>query len=387
MFVRKRDIKDETINPFRYGSLVDEGHYCIRGGAQKRLQRAMHSGQNVTLIGERRTGKSSLIYSAAEHTKNCTLVYTDFWAVSDVGDFVRRCINAFDHLEDQEGLFKKITRAIPQISVTMSVDPITGSPTLTPTLNPTHKPTPETIAQVARLWASLVEKGQKLVIALDEFQDILKMKQADQVLGVLRKEIQALGNVSVIFSGSIRSDMEQIFINDKSPFYKSSSILFLDKRDFDDWDGFLKERFKSGDIGISDELLSQIKSMANENPGDTQQLCSAVWEMTPAGENVTEERIRQGLAQIFRDENKAYEHIMTELTSQQLSILRTLAQLGGASIQSKEFLLTAGIAHASSSKSSVTRLLKLRILQEGSDGEKVQFSNPFFKQWLIWKKY
>ena len=82
---------------------------------------------------------------------------------------------------------------------------------------------------------------------------------------------------------------------------------------------------------------------------------------------------------------KGYEQIVADVSAQQLAVLRTIAQMGGTSIQSGDFLALSGIRHASSAKAAATQLVPRRILQETPDG--LKFSNTFFQAWLVHVRY
>ncbi len=376
-----------SVNPFLYGSIVGPENFCPRTRLQKRLSSLMRSGQNVAMAGPRRVGKSSLIHHTASSIRNATLVYADLWGVRTMSDFVRRCVQSLDAIADKATLLQKITNALPGLTVTLGVDPMTGNPTLSPTLAARRKAPPETVSQIARLWASLADGKRKIIVALDEFQDLAGMEDANQVLGVLRQEIQTLNKIPFCFCGSIRNEMWRLFATDGAPFYKSAAILEIAADDFDDWTGYLRKKFADSRIKIDDETLEQIIRLADGNPGDTQQLCAAVWEFaqTRSPRTISQEHAKQALLQVFADERKGYEQIIADISGQQLAVLRTIAQMGGESIQSAEFLGTAGITHASSAKAAATRLVSRRILQETSAG--LKFSNPFFRNWLLHVRY
>ncbi len=374
-------------NPFLFGSIVDEDDFCSRSKYSDRLTLNFKRGQNIAVIGPRRVGKSSLIHHAARMIKGSTLVYTDFWGIHTLADFVRRCIQALDVIEDKASLLQKISQTIPGLTVSVGIDPITGTPTMTPALSSRKKPPPESIAQIARLWSALNEGKQKLIIGLDEFQDVSAIEQGDQVLGILRKEIQILGKIPFCFCGSIRNDMWKIFSDERGAFYKSAAIIEVSADGFDDWRGFLRGKFESTRLKIDEQSLDEIFRYADGNPGDTQQLCSSVWEQSKARKcrKIDSAIIHSALLQVFADERKGYEQIVSDVSGQQLAVLRSIAQLGGASVQSGEFLHSAGITHASSAKAAATRLVNRRILQETPTG--LKFSNPFFQAWLLHVRY
>ena len=50
------------MRPFKYGCVVTGDAFCPRPALQKALVGNIRDGQNVVLVGERRMGKTSLVY-------------------------------------------------------------------------------------------------------------------------------------------------------------------------------------------------------------------------------------------------------------------------------------------------------------------------------------
>jgi len=62
-----------------------------------------------------------------------------------------------------------------------------------------------------------------------------------------------------------------------------------------------------------------------------------------------------------------------------------LARVGGEAPFSTRFLQEAGIATSASVTKTLNRLMKLKIIFKHETGG-YRFTNPFFKNWLLWKK-
>ncbi|MCP4752305.1 MAG: hypothetical protein GY866_15540, partial [Proteobacteria bacterium] len=65
------------MNPFRYGQIVKEHDFCLRPELEKKLAGEIKRGQNITIQGERRTGKSSLIFETIRKLRRHRIVYID----------------------------------------------------------------------------------------------------------------------------------------------------------------------------------------------------------------------------------------------------------------------------------------------------------------------
>ena len=66
----------------------------------------------------------------------------------------------------------------------------------------------------------LDENNKKAVIFFDEFQEIGKIAQTGNIEGAIRTAAQEMQNLSIIFSGSIRTLLIQMFNDEQRPLYK-----------------------------------------------------------------------------------------------------------------------------------------------------------------------
>jgi uncharacterized protein len=370
------------MNPFKYGQVVSNEDFCPRPELIKQLIRFAESGQNVVVQGERRMGKTSLIHEAFRHTKDFQLVYVDLLEIKTTDDLCRRLLKAIISFENQAGKLEKLIKSLSRLRPTISLDSFTGQPTVS--LDPRISLEPDSIESVLDLISSM-RKRSPVIVVFDEFQDVLNLPDSNQVLALLRSKIQFQGEIAYIFSGSIRNAMNDIFSNSDSPFFKSALCLDVHGLEKDDFNQFLKAKFRKGKRKISNETLGQISSIGDTVPGDIQELCGALWDTTSQGETISESNFRKAFELIFSREAKGYESVMTLVTGQQLKCLTGLARMGGQSPFSEDFLEGVGITHPASVQKALKRLVKLRVIYR-YQGE-YKFVNPFFKHWLLWKNY
>ncbi len=279
-------------------------------------------------------------------------------------------------------VLERVLDALPRVTISVSPDPVTGLPALMPTIAPDVF-RPDNLVGLLAVVDSLAAK-RKLVVVFDEFQDVAAVPEATALLSVLRGRIQFMGSTPFVFAGSVRNDMWQMFAAQGSPLYKSADFIEVGSRQFDDFSGFLRARFRAGGKTIDAELVAEVLRICDDVPGDAQQLCAALWDCA-AGREVAARHLGPALEEIFRNESRAYEAIVTELPAQQLKVLSVLARKGGSSALGKEFLQATGITHASSVKRALTRLCQRRLIFSAA-GE-YRFSNPFLKLWLVHKGY
>jgi hypothetical protein len=150
---------------------------------------------------------------------------------------------------------------------------------------------------------------------------------------------------------------------------------------YDTFAPFLLEKFKSGNREIDEELMREIFTLAQDIPGDIQQICEAIWSVSEDGESLGRGHIPKAFELIFARESKAYEAIMNGLTANQVNVLRTLAKLGGEQPTSKEFIREVGDISKEGVRASLHRLEDQRILYRTAQG--IKFSDTFFRAWLL----
>ena len=370
------------MNPFKYGQIVTDVDFCPRLSLETILSEHIISGQNVLIEGERRTGKSSLIIKTAKEIKNYRILYIDINQIKTLNDLINRITNSLVSLDRQTKFFEKLVRVISHLRPSVSIDSYTGNPSISFNANQVIPP-----KSVERLLEFIYQEhsNKKNIVVFDEFQDILNLNNYESIVAILRSRIQFHSNMPYIFSGSVRKNMDKIFYDPDSPFFKSAikmEIGALEKEIFGD---YIKEKFLSGKRMIKSSALDTIFLKTEENPGDVQELCNALWSITEYNTTINQSNVEDALKVIFAREKEFYEHTISLLTSPQLRCLVSIANLGGKGIQSGEFLESSGILHASSIKKAATRLIDLKILYNYK--KEYRFNSPFFRSWLLYKKY
>lgn len=370
------------MNPFKYGRVVFDDDFCPRPELEQQLKSFITSFQNVLLEGERRTGKTSLIYQTVRRLDKRRLLYIDILEIKTADDLCRRIIKAIVSMEQKNGLTQRMMKALAHLKPAITFDPLTGAPSLS--LDASVKMQPDSIEGLMDLVDSENER-KPLVVVFDEFQDILNLKDAPAALALLRSKIQFHTAIPYIFAGSVRNRMDGIFHDPESAFFKSAVTLNVETLDPEVFADFLQAKFRIGKRKVSSSLLDKIFKIAQDVPGDVQQMCGAVWEITAEGDDIGDEVIPPALELIYSRELKGYEAALSRLTGQQLRCLMGLAVVGGKSPLSSQFIKASGINQPASVKRALNRLTQLNIIYRYQ--KEYKFINPFFKSWLIYKGF
>jgi uncharacterized protein len=369
------------MNPFTYGRVVSRKNYCSRPELEAKLRQRLLAVQNTYLEGERRTGKTSLVIQTVAGMASKRLVYVDLLEVRTIEDVHKRTLNGIVKAEGNAGFLQAALKSVAALRPTLSFDPVSGKPSLS--VHAAARLMPESLEGLLDIFSG--RQYRSTVVVIDEFQDILNLPEAYKVLAVLRGKIQFLRNAPFVFCGSIRGKMHTIFTDHDSPFFKSALPIEVGPIDHIAFRKFIAHKFREAKIRIAPETIERILHIANENPGDTQQLCAAVFDVTNPDSTVSEDTLTEALQQIFAEERKGYEACLANITATQLKCLVTVARLGGKNTLSGEFLRACGILQPSTVRKSLLRLEDLKILFKTNN--EYRYVNPFFGQWLVGMEY
>ncbi|CAB1074734.1 hypothetical protein D1AOALGA4SA_2553 [Olavius algarvensis Delta 1 endosymbiont] len=366
------------MNPFKYGSIVLGNDFCGRQDLLKQIAAHMEASQNIVVIGERRIGKSSLVYEAVRKQKGTDILYMDLLGIKSVDALCKRMLRAIVTLEKKASWTAKIIQTLSYLKPTVSLDPITSMPVVS--FDASVELKVESIQEVLDLIESLAQK-KRFVVVFDEFQDILKINDADEAIALLRSKIQFHSNIAYVFVGSIRHEMDEIFISPNSAFFKSAIPITVDSLPYEEFSKFLINKFKSGKRQVLPETLKHVFNIANNVTGDIQQLCEVLWEVTSVNDIVSPGNLKAALELVFAREQKSYEAFVGLLTDFQFKCLSALARESGISVYSMDFVKAVGLHSTASVSRAMKRMIDINILFKS--GKEIRFVNPFFKAWLL----
>lgn len=365
------------MNPFKYGRVVSGENYCPRPALTAQLQKLVVAGQNVVVQGERRMGKTSFVCESVRGLAGTRLLYVDLFCVKTLAEFCRRAVMALAELGQQESFLRRVAKAIASLRPQLALDPATGAPTLTLDLKAANS-----VASVEEVMAMIADHGRDggLCVVFDEFQDLLDVPEADTLLARLRAKIQFMEGTAVVFLGSVRNQMRDIFSSPQSPFYKSAAEFSVGAIPVDDFVPFLIDRFAAGHRRADAATVGRIVALADGISGDAQELCETAWLATEDGATIDEAAVRAGLEMVFAREMQSFAAMSGKLTATQTAVLAGLAADGQAKVYSGEFLEKAGIKNVGTVTRALKRLESDNLIYE-YDG-RWRFANPFFREWL-----
>ena len=367
--------------PFVFGVRVEGDTFTDRREETERLKMNFLYGINTILISPRRMGKTSLV------DKVCSLMVDDSIRIARMDAFGCRSeqdfINAFatavlratsskwEEWMENAKLF--LSRFVPKIS--FGQDPINDF-SIALELNEKNHST-EDILQLPELIAR--EKGIRIVVCIDEFQQLGEFPDSLTFQKKLRSVWQLQNHVSYCLYGSKKHLMEQMFQNASYPFYRFGDFFYLEKISEADWVMYITHRFKATGKEIASELATEICRVTERYSSYVQQLAWFVWLKTT--HTATMEDVQFAINRLLDANEPLFIQQTEDLSAYQMNFLRAIVEGVHSGFTQTEVLNRYRLGTAA----NVTRLKKSLTAKDlimSYSPKKLVMSDPILALWL-----
>ena len=367
---------------FVYGVAVSDYNFIGREQETKRLLDNFRGGINVILMSPRRLGKTSLVKHVCNKLdeEDIITVYLDIFGCKSEYDFYNKLAaevlkqTASKHELWLEEAKEFIYRLTPKIS--FSPEPNADFAISLGITPKTHTPE-EVLGMVEKI---AIKKGKRIVICIDEFQQIGEMANSKQIQARLRTVWQHQKQVSYCLFGSKHHLMSAIFLHRSMPFYQFGDIISLDKIATADWVEYIVSHFADGKRTISRALAEDICKFTENYSAYVQQLSWLVFTQKEEGETVTDEDVKQAMNDLLATNEILFMQMIEPLSEYQLNFLRAIA-----SGVTKDFGLSeVREEYKLGSYSNINRL-KTALLERDlieKRGAETVMTDPVFAKWI-----
>lgn len=307
------------MNPFLNVGYQSPLYFCDRDSETKQLLQAIRDGRSITLHSIRRIGKTGLVkhlFYKLRRKKEYLTVYIDIFDSSDAADFTSRLIShILPRIEKNESSFLKlVTRFFGRYRPSISVDPLTGQPNIYLDIQSID----DVKISLDTLFQIISEQKKKVIIAIDEFQQI-QMYKDKTIAAMLRRYLQSMDNLIFIFSGSQTHLLLDIFSSPKKAFFGSTQLFPLDKINPNQYAKFIKFHFDQGLRPIPGSLVEEILSWTKTHTYYTQTFCQRLYSFTDGP--IKQKHLDQIKIQILREQEAVYKNYMSLLSPSQWKLL------------------------------------------------------------------
>ena len=370
----------EDISPFLFGSGASEASFVNRDDEIRRLAVNFRSGIHTIMISPRRWGKSSLVLETARRMKTekkIRFCLIDLFSIHNEQEFYeafcREAIKATsnkaeDWMKAGREFFKSI---LPRFSV--GVDPQNDF-----SVSFDWKQAEQHRNEILQMSEDIArKKGIRLVICIDEFQNIKSFRDSEKIEKNLRAIWQHHKSVSYCLYGSKRHMMTDIFDSPSRAFYRFGDMFFLQKISKAHWEKFIVEKFLSTGKSIAHELATKIAETMNNHSYYVQQLAHLVWMHTP--KKATEETFQFALNELMNFNALFYQTIIENLSNTQINFLNAVIK-GVEKFTSVDAMRSYQLGTPRNVSKSRAALENADII-DMSNG-KVSMLDPAFELWL-----
>lgn len=365
---------------FVYGMSVGGDNFTDRIEETKRIKLDFENGINVILISPRRMGKTSLVKKVISemNTSEIKVVYMDIYDCRCEYDFYNRFAETIMKSTGNqlEQVMENIKRFLVRVSPKLSFSPEPNSE-FSVSLGITPKEySPEEILELPERIAK--EQGVRIVVCIDEFQQIGEFSDSLTVQKRLRGVWQHHQHVSYCFFGSKMHLMENIFQSRRMPFYQFGEMLHLKCIPTEYWVPFICSRFEKYGKKISEEYAARICHTVKNYSSYVQQLA---WDvMAETDKEVNEESFTEGFNALLEQNSSLFIQQTEGLTTYQLNFIRLLCK----GIHSAFNTQSVADLYPLGSKSNVDRIKKSLIDKEiiTIEREGIYLADCVFELWF-----
>lgn len=368
--------------PFIFGKVTTGKNFTDRENEILHLKQNFLAGTNTILISPRRWGKSSLVKKATDELINSKdtikIVHIDMFNIRSEEGFYK----AFSEniIKEVSGKFEEII-ANSKKFLKQWIPKITFSPAAQQEISfglnwKDVKKQPDEILNLPDEIAK--DKGYKIVICIDEFQNIAFFEDPLAFQKKLRSHWQKHQKTTYCLYGSKRHMLMEVFASPSMPFYKFGDLMFLNKIQEKHWKEFIQKRFRSTGKKITRIQASRIASIVKNHPHYVQQLSQLCWFRTE--KELTDNIIDEALESLILQLSLLFQSRTEILSTTQVNFLHAIINKV-EQYSSKETISTYNLGTSSNVIRIKNALTNKEIIDEQIPG-KPEISDPIYEIWL-----
>ncbi len=366
--------------PFIFGVATSGDNFTDRKSETARLLANFKHGINTVLVSPRRWGKTSLVQKVCNLAKSDDLkvVYLDIFSCRSDREFydafasavLKQTSTKWDEWVENAKLF--LSRITPKIS--FGTDPMTDF-SVSLELNPKS----DDITEILQLPEKIAQKkGCRIVICIDEFQQIAEFSDSKNFQKRLRTIWQLQKSVSYCLFGSKKHLMNELFEKKSLPFYKFGDAIYLQKIPTADWVDYICGRFEATGKSISPELAQKVCDTVENHSSYVQQLAWLIWVNTD--KVATEKDFEEAYKDILDQNTPLFEKQTENLSAYQINFLKAVINGVHKEFSTQEVIQKYRLGSSANIATIKKALIKKELIE--TEKREVIISDPLLKFWL-----
>lgn len=367
---------------FVYGVAVPDYNFIGREEETRRLKTNFENGINSVLISPRRWGKTSLVNHVCRTLEGSDIITVrlDIFGCKNEYEFYNSLATAV--LKQTAGKLQLwmeeardfLARLSPKIGI--SPDPSSEFSTSLGITPDTH--TPEEILNLAEEIAK--RKKRRIVVCIDEFQEIGEFPNSRQVQGRLRSAWQQHQHASYCLFGSKRHMMNKIFLDRSMPFYQFGDLMWLKKIPSNDWINYIVSHFEVAGRHIGTDVATGICEAVDNHPSYVQHLSYIVLNRLQAGQTATMNELPPAIDELISTNEALYMQQVEPLTAYQMNLLRAVVNGIHSGFNEKKVRSDYDLGSPSNFQRLRDALVERDLIY--SEMRKIYTTDPVFNLWF-----
>lgn len=344
-------------NPFVIGKYVSDEFFCDREKDTELVKKQITNGRNMTLIADRRIGKSGLIshvFAQPDIQQDYYTIIVDLFATNSLSEMVSIWgKELYRQVQIQSKSWRdKFFDVLTSLRVGLKYDPVSGMPTFDLGMGDISMPK----LTLDQIFDYLEMADKPCVVAFDEFQQIMYYPEKN-IEALLRTYIQRCKKTQFIFAGSRKHMMTEMFLSPTRPFYQSTINLGLGLIPLEIYVDFAQKMFKRGEKAIEADAVEEIYNTYHGVTWYLQLLMNEMYYLTPKGGTCTKESIEPAIQNTLRVQESTFLNLLANIPPRQKELLFAIAKAGIAeNINSSEFIQKYKLQSSSSIQSALKGL-------------------------------
>lgn len=316
---------------FIYDTLLSEEDLCNLTREKKLLLDGITQKKKMIVYGVRNCGKTSLIKNVViphfqKKHKEAFVLFVDFMDVKTLESLRARVQQGFEKAFVKcfpgKSFLQRVKDFLSGLRPSVELDPATGLPTLT--LSAQQKETPLSLADIFDVIRKNIAPQMPVLIVLDEFQDIAFIPEAQ---GLFRQVIQELKDIPVVFLGSKKHILSDLFAKPRAPLANTGEDLEFSPIPYEEYHEYILERFKPKKIKLSLELATKLQDLLNRIPEPINIVCAHIQEHFEAC-TLTQTDIQKTFNNVVEARSSRYQEYLSHFSEKEEELMIALAKHG-----------------------------------------------------------
>lgn len=319
----------------------------------------------TALIGPRRYGKTSVLSKVATDLTEVVTVSVDLYEVTSMATLAAR----FDAAIAKSPAAYRATAE----PIAAMLDVNLGA--LRAQLSRPPRDQPDAAVTFANLLDVVTSAAQRMptLLVIDEFSSIARV---DGAAGALRTAVQHhVGEIGLVFAGSLPSTMRQMFSSRAAPFYAQADLVQIGPLALPAVLEIVSYGFDRTGRGAG-SLPGQIHRFTHGHPHRSMELADACWQHTSPGATAGDQQWAAGIAEVRADADTAMRHLFHHLTGSESAVLRIVAAEGALFGRHAQVL---GLGASAAQHARDTLLAKGELLDSE---DRLRLTDPIMADWV-----